>query len=169
MLRRVVLAVALAATAWFASRWLFPSDEAQIRAVLDRIADAVGSGAREQGDVARLARAASIHTALDPDITVDAGPPFSALSGRDAIIGSVARFNRAPRDLKVELVDVQIQVAPDRSNASVYLTAEATFVDASGDRGLEARELTLSMKRREGDWVVSGVTPVRTLQPLTPR
>ena len=76
----MVIAVALAAL-WFGWRWLFPNDEAQIRAVLERIADAVGSGAAGEGEVARIARAASRRRELDPQITVDAGPGFSQHQG----------------------------------------------------------------------------------------
>ena len=169
MPQRVVLVVVVAGAAWFGWRWLFPDDESQIRSVLEHIAETMSTGARDEGEVARLARAASLRNALDREITVDAGQPFSRISGREALIGSVARFNAAARDVEFELADVQVQVAPDRSQAAVYLTAEARFVDADGGRGLEARELNLTMKRRDGDWVVSAVTLVRTLEPLKPR
>jgi hypothetical protein len=168
-LQRALVVVAVAAAAWFGWRWLFPDDEAQIRSVLEHIAETMSRGTRDEGEVARLARVASLRTALDPEITVDAGQPFSRIRGRDALIGSVARFNAGARDVEFELADVQVHVALDRSQATVYLTAEARFVDANGGRGLEARELNLTMKRRDGDWVVSAITPVRTLEPLKPR
>jgi hypothetical protein len=39
---------------------------------------------------------------------------------------------------------------------------------AQGDRGLEARELDVTFRKLEGDWVVSTVSLVRTLAPITP-
>ena len=165
--RWVITACALAAL-WFGWRWLFPSDETQIHRVLDRIAKAAGSGAAGESDVARIARSMSIRSALDPQITVDAGPPFRATSGRDVLIGTVARLNTTMKDLEVRFADVQISVDPSRTSAKVYTTAEALFHDARGDRGLEARELDLTFRRLEGDWVVSHVAPVTTLRPVVP-
>ena len=168
MIRRVVVIAFALAALWFGWRWLFPSDEVQIHRVLDRIAKAAGSGEEGEGGVARIARFASIRSALDPEITVDAGPPFQPTSGRDVLIGMVARLKTTMKDLDVRFADVQISVDPNRSSAKVYTTAEALFRDASGDRGVEARELDLTFRRLEGDWVVSGIAAVRTLRPVVP-
>jgi hypothetical protein len=166
---RSVLLIAVLGAGWFAYRYFFPDDEAQIRRVLERIADAVGAGAEEEGEVSRLARAASVRNQLDPQISVDAGPPFSRMSGRDAIIGTIARLHGSVRDLDVEFRDVQITVDAGSSSARVHLTAEARFRERSGTGGLEARELEVTMRKLEGDWVVSHVALVQTLEPLTPR
>jgi hypothetical protein len=168
MMRRLVLIAFALAALWFGWRWLFPSDEVQIHRVLDRIARAAGSGAAGEGEVARIARSVSIRSALDPEITVDPGPPFHPTSGRDVLIGTVARLNNTMKDLEVRFADVQISVDPSRTSAKVYTTAEALFRDASGDRGVEARELDLTFRRLEGDWVVSRVAPVPTLRPVAP-
>ena len=160
----VVVVVAL----WFGWRHFFPNDEAQIRAVLEHIAEAVGGGAQE-GEVARLARAASVRASLDPQIVVDAGPPFSRITGRDALVASVARLNSTVRDLDVQFDDVQVTVAPDRLTARASLTAEARFRDDGGGEAFEARELDVMFRKLEEEWVVSEVALVRALQPVTPR
>jgi hypothetical protein len=168
MIKRVVIIACAVAALWFGWRWAFPSDEVQIHGVLDRIAKAAGSGAVGESDVARITRSMSIRSALDPAITVDAGPPFHTTSGRDVLIGTVARLNNTMKDLEIRFADVQISVDPSRTSATVYATAEALFHDARGDRGLEARELDLTFRRLEGDWVVSRVAPVHTLRPVVP-
>ena len=168
MIARAVMIALIVAGAWFGWRWLFPSDEAQIHAVLDRIAEAVGTGAQE-GEIERLARAASLRNHLDAGITVDAGPPFKDLSGRDVIIGTVSRLNSTIRDLEIRFVDVQISIPPDRSTANVYMTAEARFRGPQDEPSLEARELDVLFRKIEGNWVVSEVAFVRTLEPVTPR
>lgn len=154
---------------WFGWRYVFPDDETEIRGALERIADAVTSGAAEEGEVARIARAASIRNELDPQITVDAGPPFSKITGREALVGAVARLNSTVRDLDVQLNDVQVALAPDRQTARVSLTAEAHFRDDGGGQAFEARELDVMFRRRDGDWVVAEVALVRALQPVSPR
>jgi hypothetical protein len=162
----LMTAVACAAL-WFGYRWLFPNDEAQIRALLDRIAAAVGSGAAGEGEVGKIARAASVRRELDPEITVDAGPGFSSIKGRDTLIGTIARFNSTAQNLEVRFVDVGVVVSPDRTTARASMTAEARFTGQDG-RGLEARELDVGFRRLDGDWVVSSVALVRTLTPITP-
>jgi len=169
MMQRLVLIVVGASGIWFGYHWLFPNDDAQIRGVLEEIAEAVGGSAAQEGEVSRLARAASARNQLDPQITVDAGPPFNRMRGRDAVIGTIARLNGSIRDLEVKFTDVQITVGRDRSSAKAYLTAEAHYWDRGGARGLEARELDLTLRRLNGDWVVSDVALVRTLEPPTPR
>lgn len=166
--QRIVAAAVVIAAAWFGYQWLFPSDEAMIRALLDRIAESV-SGAEGDSNITRMARAAGLRSELDPQITVDAGPPFSKLTGRDAVIGTAARFNTTARDVTISFSDVAIDVAPDRASARATLTAEARFRAAEGGRGLEARELLVTFRRPEGEWVVSDVTLIQTLQPLAPK
>lgn len=167
--QRLLLVVVGLAVLWFGYRRLFPDDEARIRAVLEQIADAVGSGAGDESDVSRLARAGSMRNHLEPQITVDAGPPFSRMIGRDTIVGTVARLRGSVDDLEVEFDDVQVAIGPDHTTARVYLTAEARYRDGSGARGLEARELDLTFRKLEDKWVVASIALVRTLEPLTPQ
>ena len=167
-MQRLIVLIAVVATAWFGWRYLFPSDEAQIRSALERIADAVGSDG-ERGAVAHIARAASMRNELDPEIVVEAGPPFSRMTGRDAVVGAVARLNATLPDLEVDLSDVQVTVAPDRTTARGSLTVDAQFRDERGERVRDARELELTFRRLDGDWVVTQVTLVRALTPVTPR
>lgn len=167
-MQRIIVIVVLLAAAWFGWRYFFPTDEARIRRGLERIADAVGMDGGE-GEVARIARAASMRNELDPDIVVEAGPPFSRMTGRDIVVAAVARLNSSVPDLDVQVRDVQVAVAPDRTTASGSVTVEARFRDERGERVTDARELDLTFRRRDGDWVVSTVTLVRALTPVTPQ
>jgi ketosteroid isomerase-like protein len=165
---RIVIAGLAVIALWFAWQWFFPNDEAQIRAALERIAENVGSAASE-GDVGRIARAAALRNELDPHIVVDAGPPFSRMTGRDTVIGTAARLNMTLRDLEIRFSDVEVTVDPDRNAATVVTTAEARYSDGQNQPGLEARELELVCRRLDGRWVISEVALVRTLTPVTPR
>jgi hypothetical protein len=165
--KRLVLAIAAAAGLWFGWQWAFPNDEAQIAAVLERIADSVSGGA-DEGSVARLARASSLRNEFAPDVIVDAGPPFQRLTGRDAIIAVVARTRGSVRNLAITFPDVAIAVASDRQSATAVVTAEARF-DEPGGPGVDARELELAFRRHEGQWVISAVNLVRPLDRLDRR
>ena len=164
MIRNLIIVVAVAASLWFGWQWLFPSDEARIVSVLERIADGVSSGA-DEGNMGRLARAASLRNEFAPDVTVDAGPPFQRIRGRDAIVGVAARTSDTVRNLEITFPDVAITVAPDRQSATAVVTAEARF-DEGGGPGIDARELELEFTRMDDDWVISAVTLVQALQRL---
>lgn len=156
----VVLAVAAAVYGW---RWAFPDDAAQIGAVLERMATIV-EGADRDDQVGRLARAARLGRELAPDVQVDAGPPFRALRGRDAVMAAVSRLPTMARQLEIRFPDKSITVAPDRHSAVAMVTAEARFIAANGERGIDARELEIAFTRLDGQWVVAGVTHLEALQ-----
>jgi hypothetical protein len=165
--RNFVLAIAAAAGLWFGWQWFYPSDEAQIVALLERVADGVSSAA-EQGDVGRLARAAALRHEFAADVTVDAGPPFQRITGREAIIAAAARTAGTVRNLSIAFPDVAVAVASDRQSATAVVTAEARFDDGGG-RGLDARELEIAFTRPDDNWVISAVTLVRPLDRLDGR
>ena len=161
-IRTVALLAALAGAVTYGWRWLFPSDEAQIQAVLERIADALSGDA--DGDVNRLARAASLRNQFDPEVTIDPGPPFGALRGRDTVISTAATAHSAVRNLELSFADVTVLVDSVRRAATANLTAEARFNNVRGGRGADARALEVAFTRIDGAWVVSSVTAARPLR-----
>jgi len=163
-----LLAVALAVFAgWLAWGWLFPSDEAQIRATLDRVAAAVGSDAGD-GDLARLGRVAGLRQEFHPDLCVDAGPPFRELRGREAVVAAAARTGGVLRELEISFEDVVVAVDGEGLQARVSLVAEARFREGeAAGRAYEARELDIVMVRHEDRWVIREVVLVGALEPLS--
>ncbi len=167
LVRQGVVAVAVVVGAWLAWAWLFPSDEARIRAVLDRVADAVSAGAAE-GEIARLARVAGLQQDLHPELVVDAGPPFKDLRGREAVVAAAARTGAMLHELDISFADIVVALDPDRQRASVTLVAEARFREGEGAaQSYDARELEVEFIRYEERWVVAGVVLVEGLRPLS--
>lgn len=166
--RAFVVAALVAGTVWFVWQRLVPNDAAEIRSVLDRIAEGVGDDGGG-GDVNRLARAAALRNELDPEITVDAGEPFQRLRGREMVIGAAARVRGSLRGLKVRFSDVEIEVEPDRQRAHVTLTAEAHFGTATGAPGFDARELAFVLRRLDDRWVIAEVSRILALKPINRR
>lgn len=163
---RFIAALAAVVAMWFAWGWFFPSEEARIRTVLHSIADIVSAGAAE-GEMARLGRVARLRDAFHPDLSVDAGPPFRGLQGREAVLGAVARTGGMLDELDVSFSDVAIVLGEDGQAASVTLVAEARFREGQGaGRAYEARELDVRLVRHEGRWVVADVALVGGLRPL---
>lgn len=167
VIRLVVVLAAVGAAGWYGWRWVFPDDTAAIRAVLDRIEDGVGAGRGDGGNVNRLARAASLRNEFAADVTVEAGPPFQRLTGREEIIGAAASVSASTRGLQVRFEDVEVAIEPGRQRAEVTLTAEVRTTGAEG--GFDARELHVVFTRLDGRWVVAHVTLIRALQPMENR
>lgn len=163
----VILAV-VGVGGWYGWHWLFLSDEAEIEAVLDRIAESV-QAADDEGAIGGLARAALLGRELAPNVTIDAGPPFQRLTGRESIIATAARLRGAVRNLEIHFPDIAIDVAPDRQSAAALVTAEARFVEPGAGRGVNARELEIGFVRLNGDWVIATVSLVRPLERLDGR
>ena len=163
-MRILILLLALVAAGFGAWRYVFPSDEARIRAVLHRVAEAATAGAAE-GNVARLTRAAAIREDLAPDVTVDAGAPVPRLNGREAVVGAAARMGGIVRNLEITFPDISVAVASDQQSAVAVVTAEAHF-DGSDGRRFEARELEIDFERVDGNWVISAVTVISPIRRL---
>ena len=143
---------------------MFPNDESQIRALLTRVADAVG-GSGEGGNIEVLAQVAALQNDLAVDATVDAGEPFQRLTGRQAIVSAAAKIRVAVRNLEIRFPEGSVDIADDRQHATALVTAEARFDDEQG-RGMDARELEMSFTRADGKWVISSVTLVQPLKRL---
>lgn len=164
MIARLTIIVAIAAGAWFGWAWLFPSDERQIRAVLERIAEGVSAMDDEQGSgLDAMARLAALQDEFAPTATIDAAPPFDRVNGRQALIAAALRVRGATGQLEIEFADVTIDVAADRQTATAAVTAEAQFDAPDGGRTLDARELAMTFTRLDDRWVIATVVLMETL------
>lgn len=163
-MRRLMI-LALAAVAIYIAWTMWPSEEGRIRKRLGALAAAVSTGTAEhETQMSRLARVARLRQFLAPDLYVDVGEPYEPIEGRDVLLGMVARAALPPRDVSVRFVDVQVTLQADGSQATAYLTAEASSRTAEGAREIDARELQLTLRKSDREWVVSRVDLLRTLQ-----
>lgn len=167
MSQRLLAILVLIPALYFGWQWWFPSDEAQITALLDHIAESVAGP--EDGDsggpLGAVARAAALQEDFAVDAVIEAGAPFQRLTGRQAIVAAAARVSVAVPNLEVSFPDVDIAVAEDRQTATAVVTAEARFNEA-GRRVMDARELEMTFSRLDGRWVISRVTLIQPLERL---
>jgi hypothetical protein len=169
LIRRAILIGVVGAAVWFGWQWLWPDDEAQIRAVLERIADGLGGEGGADGAagaIGAVARVAALQEEFHPEATVDAGPPFQRLVGRPAIVAAAGRARASVFNLEVRFPDLDVTIESDRQTATAVVTAEAYFNQAGGQRALEARELEMAFARFDNRWVISQVTLVQPLERL---
>lgn len=156
-----ILAIAVGVVAaYLAYSWWF-SDERAIRNQLSTIAAAVSVQPNE-GSLGLVARAATLRKALAPDVRIVAGT--QAVETRDAVIGLATRWIAPAGGLTVEFDDVQVKVADGRTSADVYCTVKLTTRDPrTGERSIDAREVSVGFAKQDGVWVVSAARTENTL------
>lgn len=149
-----VLVLVLAAGAL----WMWwPSEERRVRARLTSLAESLSVPARET-DFERLARAQRVRAGLLDALSVEfeAGqwPP---LAGRDAVAGLVARpWAATSGGVRVDVEDLEIQVAEDAARAEARFKARVTALDQSPDQStLDGRLVSVTLHRVDGEWLVA--------------
>jgi hypothetical protein len=82
------------------------------------------------------------------------------------IVGAVAGFTPPPGGWNVQFVDVQIRMNHDTNvDADAYMTVEINGRDQrTGQPTADAREASVTMKKVNGEWVVSTAETKETLQ-----
>lgn len=165
-----IVAIALAVAGY---RW-WSSDERAIRGQLSTVAAAL-SGTSGNDTFAEIGRLATLRRALAPDLHVSAGSaPAEAglgvgrpreIEGRDQALALISRWTSPPGGISVAFVDEQVTIGSDRTRAQVYCTATVTSRGVSGERTIDARELTIGFTKVAGDWLVASVRSEETLTP----
>jgi hypothetical protein len=155
----LVLSIVLAA----AAAWHYwPSDEREIRRQLEDFAREFNESTSDGlGTVARAARLGSFFT---EDVVVELGPGSSPIRGRHTLMGMAARLQPRTAAFVMELKDVNVTVG-EGGAADVTLTAVfRRRSTTTGEESLDAREFTLGVVKRSGEWLVDRVTAVDTLK-----
>jgi hypothetical protein len=159
---RIVLIAALAALGIWLWTVLFPSPEKVIRKRLTELARTASSSPGES-DLARLAAARSLAGFFSTNVELQVELP--ELSQRDSIdreeITQAAFVARSRAGgLKVKFPDINVTVAPDKQSAVADLTVQANI---SGERDPIVQEMKFTLRKTDGQWLITRVETVRTL------
>lgn len=160
--RRILLGLALLALGLWLWSVLFPGPEKIIRKRLAALA-ADASFAGNEGPMVRAAKIARILGlfSLDAEITFEApGRGQQSLRGREDIRQAALGAQSALPSLKVEFLDVNVTVAPDKQSAVVDLTARGR---TGGDPGAFVQEMKFTFQKIDGKWLIVRVETVKTL------
>ena len=159
---RIVLLAALAALGIWLWTVLFPSPEKVVRRRLTELARTVSSSANES-DLTRLASARSVagFFAATVELNVDL-PELGQHNSMDREeITQLALMGRSRAGgLRVKFPDINITVAPDQQSAVADLTVEA---NVSGEHDPIVQEMKFTLRKTDGQWLITRVETVRTL------
>ena len=184
--------VVLVAVAFAPGCVLFPSEEQKIVRRLEELADAASTDT-EPNPIIQMANAARVGRYFTEDVVIDRGDGSEPLRGRDSIIALAAQAGAAIQDLHVRCTDVDITV-PTADSATAHLTLvisgrERNNAAGSPDAGtsssgvqggmtsgssllgvgapgshFDARELNVTLKNVDGEWLIARVERVKTLE-----
>ena len=162
VLLRLLLVAALVALGFWLWTILFPSPEKRIRKRIAEVAR-LASIAPGEGLITQGLRIQSLINCFDPqaELTFDMpGRSQYHIAGR-AEMTEHARADRGNyRSLKVELLDPNLALSPDKQSAVVDLTAKVKLPD---ERDFIVQEMKFSLKKINGEWLIIRVETVRTL------
>jgi hypothetical protein len=156
---RYVVAVFVVLFGYFGYQWwLNPS-----RAVKHRLGEIAGALSRPENEaqIARVARLSELRAYLADDLHVRAAP-LQEIASRDTALAAVAGWQPPPGGGDVHFADVQVFIE-SADAAHAYLSVELTRTDAaSGQAVIDARDASVDLAKRGGEWVV---TKVESKQP----
>ena len=159
---RIGLVVLVAAVAAGLARSWLVSDRRLIARQLDDLAVTLSVEGNE-APVARMAAAARVGRFVTDDVIISADGGSSTVEGRDGVVALAAQARGASGALRVSFDDVQIALT-DPTGATVYMTASASSRDAQGASLLDAREVSVTLRKVEGAWLIARVDVLRTLE-----
>jgi len=158
---RLLVLLLVAGLAILALRGYLESDRRQIERQFERLAEAASVQGTES-PIEQIAQAAQVVRFFTNDVVLRLGQDSSSvIAGRDALVALAAQARRRG-PLQVMFDDVQVSVGgPD--SASVYATVTATGANLQSEV-VEAREISVTLQKVDGDWLIARVEGVRTLE-----
>lgn len=160
---RLVLLAILGVLGFWLWTVLFPSPE---KVVLKKVSSLAATATVSAGDgtITRATKVSSLisYFSTDAEIHYDIpGVGARSITGRDEIREMAAGGFANVKTLKVQFQDATAQVAPDKQSAEVNCTARVSAEDTK-DFGIQ--ELRFQLKKIKGDWLITRVETVKTLQ-----
>lgn len=159
---RGAVIVALLTAGVIAWRSRATPEERAITARLEALRTEVNTSTKD--GLGTAARAAQIGSYFSDDAVVELGRGSPAITGRDTLMGMVARLQPRTAAFRMDLDDVSVDIVPGGDAADVLLTA--SFVRRSistGEESLDAHEYALVMTKAGGVWRIARITAIDTL------
>ena len=147
---------------WLAWNLFFPSVEKVLRQKMATLAETVTFNDKTN-PITRAAKAQKVIAmfATDAQVTLDAsGYGGRNFSGREEISEAVGMAFGGMQGLRVEFLDVNVQVAGDKQTANIGCTAKIFF---GGSKDFGVQEMRFQFKKVDGTWLIHKVETVKTL------
>ena len=159
--RLILLGVVAAAAVWLWTSF-FPDPQQVIRKQLATVAREVSVKPNQSplvtvGNAHRLANSFSTNVQVRLEVP---GGGEHAFTSREEIVQAATAALAAIHGLKVQFLDVNVTLGPDRQSAVADLTLKA---ERPGDPELNVQEMKFTFQKIGGHWLITRVETVRTL------
>lgn len=170
MATRAVLAVMLLGLTT-AGCGLLGGEEQRVVRMLEAAAEQASVNGQESA-VIRMASAARVARHFTEDFTVDGDLGAGTIRGRDGVAAAAAQARAAVAGLQVRVADVDVAL-PSPDTATAHLTLVVSGGGASGEgrpsggaagEMFDAREILLTLRKVDGDWLVPRADRLSTLE-----
>ncbi len=160
----IVLLLFAAGIVFFLYQRWFPNEEKRLRTMLFKLAE-TATVPEKSGTVGDLATAERLRDYFTADVVVAVEAPgegeFHAV-GRPEIVEAALTARKMFRGLKVQFLDINVTLGPDKQTATAELTARVTL---KGEKDFFVQELKLQLKQEDRQWHIAKAETVRTLKP----
>ncbi len=159
----IFLAVVLALGVWLWTAW-FPNPKQAVRNRLNRVAQLASFSANE-GNISRALSVQKLGSLFAEDVQVMVDIPGAeshTFTSRGELMQIVLAAKRLGDGLKAEFLDMNIEMGTGDQSALVDLTLKAKV---GGESDMIVQELNVTLKKINGDWLITRVETVRTLKP----
>ena len=90
----------------------------------------------------------------------------TTLRGRDELLQAVLTARSTLEGAKIEFLDMQVVINPDRQSATAHLTAKGQLAT---QREFVAQEFKVTLRKIEKQWLITHVETFRSLASKAPR
>jgi hypothetical protein len=159
----LVLLAALGGLGFWLWTVCFPNPEKMVLGRISKLA-AVATISPGDGAITRAAKVSQLISFFSTDAVISydvVGLGARSLSGRDEIREIAAGGFANAKSLTVRFQDATARVGADQQSAVVACTVR---VSAGDDKDFGVQELRLQFQKIDGDWLITRVDTVKTLQ-----
>jgi hypothetical protein len=162
---KIILLLALLALGFWLWTIFFPNPQQVIRNRLNKLAH-LASFSPDEGNISRVAKVQRLGQlfAENVQVVVDVpGADVQNITSREELMQAAMAAKRFTGGLKAEFLDMDIPpLDNDAQSAVVDLTLKAKV---STESDLIVQELKFTLKKINGDWLITRVETVKTLKP----
>jgi hypothetical protein len=159
-IRTIIPLLAIAAIAFGIYYWLFPPPEKVIRKRLTKLAEAISS--RPEGNISTMANINRIGSFFHPNVSITIegfGQNIGSVSGRGELQQAALAARQRLTSISVEFYNVEVLVAPSKTNATATATA---IVKINDDANAQVQEVKMEFEKYDRDWMIRSAVPSKS-------
>lgn len=161
-MKKIIIAILAILVAGFFLRGCFMGPEAQIRKQLSKLEELVSYQA-DEGDMASLGKVKGLGSLFVEDVEIKLSGFAGAgnLEGRKQVQQAAMVARSQAKSLQASLHDITVQIAEDKSSATVEATGRAKV---GGEGNSLVQDFVFTFEKTEEGWLIASVRTLKALR-----